>query len=871
MKKNTETGFNQISVLTIGHTQYIIAAFHEVIKCLKSKNITVNHLGISPDLWNFPKSLKSSQVYQNFNYQFCFIPRISRVKTPCWQTNNISKELNNSLHSIADFLDNLVGDFQPDIVLIADDWGAMEVFILEYFNWKQIPVLFLEHAPSYVNIVLTNNYQIKNKTPQDWKNKQYHVPQVNPPGTNADYLICSFCQSSEDAMIKLGVKPFLIRKTGFPYFDSVYRNKMKIEKKSKKPRILIVSNGAGLFSGSYKKHAANFYTFIIHFIYKIQNDYDIYFRFKPGEKIKSFLEPESIEQFSRLKIRFDDNNVESYLAIQQYDLVIGDTSAVLLESIILDIPIVLISLEGDPLTNNCFDHRYFLQDIIGVLTISACSNFKNIIDNALSKTYLHHCSQKFMDHNQFYHKIDGRISERVCHVIVETIVNFLYKKELFAKAYNIIVDANKKFPNSDRLLEIEANIKSKIDKSQNTSHSPFISHNDGLNYNFQTTPFDSENEFARQINMLNKQNNFESAKNVIERGIQQYPNSINLLNLKAENKVKTGNLQEAKKILLDIIKQSPDQVEALNNLGVIEFYEKNFNSANEFFKNALIIDPSYESSLFNLECLAKLSSEKKSVTSSPSQIHSFHSYNDKEYIVYFGHHKCATTWIAKILREISKRAGLSIADNASAATLKQLKISDYNIICDRSAVKTDVDLFSNFNYHAFHVIRDPRDVIVSGYFSHKKTHPVDNWPRLIPHRIKLNCVSLEEGIKLEMDFSSGILQTMHDWDYNNPRVFETRFEKLTIDPLNEYIKIFTFLGLYPHLISNHTLQIVIDMFSFKRMSKGRKIGEEDASSHYRKGVPGDWVNYIYGDNKLYFKDKFGQMLIDLGYENNYDW
>ncbi|MFN3531101.1 MAG: hypothetical protein ACK41Q_01085 [Candidatus Brocadia sp.] len=51
------------------------------------------------------------------------------------------------------------------------------------------------------------------------------------------------------------------------------------------------------------------------------------------------------------------------------------------------------------------------------------------------------------------------------------------------------------------------------------------------------------------------------------------------------------NIGEEKRILLELIKCSPDNIEVLNNLGIASLYEGNLNSALEFFKYVLILDP----------------------------------------------------------------------------------------------------------------------------------------------------------------------------------------------------------------------------------------------------------------------------------------
>jgi tetratricopeptide (TPR) repeat protein len=64
------------------------------------------------------------------------------------------------------------------------------------------------------------------------------------------------------------------------------------------------------------------------------------------------------------------------------------------------------------------------------------------------------------------------------------------------------------------------------------------------------------------------------------------------MNEKAEQMIKCGNFHEAQQILLKIIKYSPDNVDTLTNLALIECKEGNWQSAREFIKETLIIDPS---------------------------------------------------------------------------------------------------------------------------------------------------------------------------------------------------------------------------------------------------------------------------------------
>ncbi len=52
---------------------------------------------------------------------------------------------------------------------------------------------------------------------------------------------------------------------------------------------------------------------------------------------------------------------------------------------------------------------------------------------------------------------------------------------------------------------------------------------------------------------------------------------------------------------------------------------------------------------------------------------------------------------------------------------------------------------------------------------------------------------------------------------------------------------------------------------------GRKQGEEDITAHQRKGIVGDWKNYFSDRVKDEFKKRFGDVLIQTGYEQDLNW
>lgn len=62
----------------------------------------------------------------------------------------------------------------------------------------------------------------------------------------------------------------------------------------------------------------------------------------------------------------------------------------------------------------------------------------------------------------------------------------------------------------------------------------------------------------------------------------------------------------------------------------------------------------------------------------------------------------------------------------------------------------------------------------------------------------------------------------------------------------------------------------LEKHSFARTAK-RKPGEEDANSHRRKGVAGDWRNYFTREAAEVFDHHAGDVLVELGYERDRSW
>jgi hypothetical protein len=240
---------------------------------------------------------------------------------------------------------------------------------------------------------------------------------------------------------------------------------------------------------------------------------------------------------------------------------------------------------------------------------------------------------------------------------------------------------------------------------------------------------------------------------------------------------------------------------------------------------------------------------------------------------YFSHHKCGTVWVTAILEEVCAAAGLVAVRHDNDTRFEG------DILSWRTTHPFDFWCYTNADYTfvrgidlaGFHVVRDPRDLIVSAYFSHRYSHPDEGWPRLRRYRRFLQTLPEEEGILREMEFSAPVMADMLVWDEHPRGIRLVRFEDLVASPAARFCEILENLGIVPDRISEWTVREIVTRHAFERLSGGRKKGQEDPRHHFRKGTPGDWRNHFTARHVEYFRSLYNALLLRLGYERREDW
>ncbi len=246
---------------------------------------------------------------------------------------------------------------------------------------------------------------------------------------------------------------------------------------------------------------------------------------------------------------------------------------------------------------------------------------------------------------------------------------------------------------------------------------------------------------------------------------------------------------------------------------------------------------------------------------------------DQPLIAYFGQHKSGSNWIHQIMRDVCEEIGLAYGRIVRRTELDS-NLSDWRTRHGAHAiswVNADWRYIGACDVRGFCVVRDPRDILVSGYFSHLKTHPTDDWPNLIPFRKKLKRVDMAEGLVLELDFMHRVWERMQHWPLVHPSVLTVRLEDFGDQYIERFESIFRFLGLFDLGLSEHSFLSIMERNSFARRSGGRSPGQEDNTSHYRKGVAGDWRNYLNEDHIALVKERLNHLLLKYEYESTPDW
>lgn len=169
-----------------------------------------------------------------------------------------------------------------------------------------------------------------------------------------------------------------------------------------------------------------------------------------------------------------------------------------------------------------------------------------------------------------------------------------------------------------------------------------------------------------------------------------------------------------------------------------------------------------------------------------------------------------------------------------------------------------------------YLLRDGRDVLVSYYFYRNF---------FVPERLPWHMRSLFHARRrLRGGFNRQFAATIEDnaplwkehlinWQGVVSDDCVIKYEDLIKSPIERLRQLLKFLNVpVPH----EKLVEAVEKHSFNAKN-GRDPGEEDVRSFKRKAVSGDWRNHFDERHKEIFKSHAGDVLIELGYEDDLSW
>jgi len=207
-----------------------------------------------------------------------------------------------------------------------------------------------------------------------------------------------------------------------------------------------------------------------------------------------------------------------------------------------------------------------------------------------------------------------------------------------------------------------------------------------------------------------------------------------------------------------------------------------------------------------------------------------------------------------------------LSDAAVLANIQRMRPGDigYGYI---SAARPFVSTLTQPQRATVFVYRDPRDMIVSHIFYATQMHP-GHWMRRY-YTEELH--SMEERINAAIqgvdEPGSELTPIRRRYEgylgwLEQPGVLSLRFEDLILDRPAALGRLLEYLGQRGFHLRMPPPQAVAALETAIAPKK---------SGTFRKGQPGNWREHFTEANKDLFKEKAGDLLIRLGYEENSEW
>ena len=254
-------------------------------------------------------------------------------------------------------------------------------------------------------------------------------------------------------------------------------------------------------------------------------------------------------------------------------------------------------------------------------------------------------------------------------------------------------------------------------------------------------------------------------------------------------------------------------------------------------------------------------------------IRSSMSNNQRNKVLVNGSPKTGTTWMQKLIASIP---GYQRSGNFEFDIEQYNDVQPGEVVHGHDIYTPELrDTLRVNDIKTILMMRDPRDQLVSRMYHIRRdaTHPGYEIAKTMENNeLLLACIT---GNIKEIPGADTLLRLPISWFSDRDSALCVRYESLLANTVGEFSKVCHYLEIN---LSQNFITKIIDKNRFERLTVGRKFwrpvrkpGEQDSSSHYRKGIIGDWKNHFNETHRQACKESIGDFLIDFDYEQDHNW
>jgi hypothetical protein len=247
----------------------------------------------------------------------------------------------------------------------------------------------------------------------------------------------------------------------------------------------------------------------------------------------------------------------------------------------------------------------------------------------------------------------------------------------------------------------------------------------------------------------------------------------------------------------------------------------------------------------------------------------------RPHLIHCSYHKCLTVFFGRVMGAVFNRcqpwrAGYRHYNSDLDGFLGGYTRDRLSSINNRAL---DLEQLGQFRISRF--IRDPRDLIVSGYFYHRRG--AESWTTIkgpteedyyfangvVPEAMRgrdlsfaehLQSLSEEDGLLAEMEFRGRHLESMAQWPEEHPDILTIRYEEVLGNEVEVFRALTEFYGV--SFLERRLAMVLADRHSLKR---------KKADPHVRNPASGQWRRHFTDRVRTEFDQRYAGLVDRLGY------